>query len=131
MKRLLWVGLVLTAALAATGYRLKCADKDCKYETRVTFGPTKLTTRVTGWCVKCAKFQTVSWINREFAGQPAEKPIEPLGKVWDPESGQTKAVYACPACKGPMLEIGSGKELKHCPKCGGEKVELRAEMAID
>ena len=151
MRRTWIIGLVaaglLGAALvgmvwAATGYELKCLNKDCGYTGKCSLGPSKLMDSIDGYCVACDKWVNIRW-KRE-----GEKPPAPLGKVWVSATGKTLSVYACPTCKGPFLpvtdadmlteskyapkgKLGDGESLMRCPKCGEPSLKMKVEMFLD
>jgi hypothetical protein len=151
MRRTWMIGLVAAglggAALvgvvwAATGYSLKCLNKDCGYTGECMLGPTMSKDSLDGYCSACTKWVRLTW---QHPGGEAPKP---LGKVWSATTGKTLPVYACPTCKGPFLPVtrddmlkgskytpegtlGQGESLMHCPKCGEPSLKMKAAVFKD
>ena len=98
--------------------------KSCGYRAEVEFGGGKQFNQMTGFCVECDDFVYIRW-NRD------EKKPEPLGQVWNPATGESHPVYACPECGKPFLAIPSIHDVKHCPKCDKETLESKLKMIID
>jgi hypothetical protein len=136
---------------AADGIPMKCQakpDKDletgqiakpCGYEAYVNFGGGMFFNQTTGYCRSCKKFVYVSWTREnlpaEMKGTFKVRPRpEPLGEVWDAQTGKVLTIHACPTCKGPFQEIRKPGDLKHCPVCNKPHFaidESKPRMAID
>ncbi|MDP3980427.1 MAG: hypothetical protein Q8Q33_03315 [Chlamydiota bacterium] len=104
------------AAQAGSGYHLDCTH--CNYSTEVFFGQGKLSKRIAnGFCAKCQKFVGIS----ERINEKNDN-AQPIGHVFFPGWTQYKALYACPTCQQPFLEITESdlqtqKESMLCPVC--------------
>ncbi len=126
------------AVLAGDGFGFLCENKDCGFKPTVVFGGGMLFHQATGWCHKCAKFQSVQWTR---PGAPPLDPNakvvpepQPLAEVWNPASGEVQKVYKCPGCGGGFMELRKPGDLTHCPKCSkaGFKVDPNApRLAVD
>jgi hypothetical protein len=119
------IGLIVvctTLVFAGKAYELIC--KSCGYKAEVRFGGGKQFDQLTGFCVQCGDFVYIRW------GRNEKKP-EPLGRVWNPATGESSPVYACPECGRPFLAISSIHDMKHCPKCDKETLESKLKMIID
>ncbi len=132
---------------AGTGLHMRCQAKPhkgpstapCGYDAHVTFGGGMFFDQIMGYCPKCKTFVYLSWtranIPEEMKKTVKAKPRpEPLGEVWNAQTGKMQTIHACPACKGPFLEIKKPGELTHCPACNepGFAVDpSKPVMAID
>jgi len=131
--------LTAAAVYAAQGLSMKCqaepekdpatgkAGEPCGFESRVIFGGMRMSEQATGYCRACKKFVYIRWKR----GTPRP---DPMGEVWDASTGQVLTIYACPQCKGPMLEIKGPNELKYCPVCNKPHFAVdktKPKMAID
>ena len=142
--------LTLAAGVyAARGLSMKCTakpekdpatgktQKACNYEAMVTFGGGMFFNQKTCYCRSCKKFVYLQW-TRQGAPLPGGMKVkpkpEPLGEVWDAATGKVMTVYACPHCKGPVLEIKKREDLKFCPVCNKPHFVVdksKPELAID
>ena len=126
-KRILAVGLAfmlpLAAVLAGSQYDLVCKNKDCNYKGSIGIGGGFQFEQVTGYCLNCKDFVSLSW-NRE------QKKPEPL-KVWNPTTGQAMLLYKCPKCQTPFLPIEKIEDLKRCPKCNKATLEHNLTILYD
>ena len=154
--RRLFTSLVAFLALVATTYagdgvHMKCQakpekdpdtgklSKPCGYESLVTFGGGMFSNQTTGYCRSCKKFVYLNWTRENIPAEMKERikvrpRPEPLGEVWDAQTGKVLTIHACPTCKGPFLEIKKPDELKHCPVCSKPHFavdESKPRMAID
>jgi hypothetical protein len=126
------LGLVLlvgggAVVWAAVQCQVTCTNAACGFTQSVMVGPTEATDVIAGYCVNCAQMVELRWRvpPQEIADSPAPVPPKPLGAVWNEETGQTTAVYACPICSGPFLEISDVRAMTHCPKCGKQTLEVK------
>ena len=125
-----------TLLFGGSGYNARCTDEKCGYEGRINFGGGFTFNQVTGYCAQCKQFVYVSWPNGSqtqtinIGEEPPAKPIppKPLGTIWDPATGKTGTLYACPKCKGPFLAVNEG-EMKCCPKCN--KPTLKMDLLLE
>ena len=129
--------LGVAAVHAGTGLYMKCQvkpetdpatgemSKPCGHEEEVTFGGGMAFQQMTGYCRQCKRFVHLSWTQEGLSpemirtlgiNKVTPRP-NPLGEVWDAQTGKVLAIHACPTCKGPFLEIKGPDELKHCPAC--------------
>jgi len=141
--------LAAAAVYAGQGLSMKCtakpqkdpatgkAGKACNYEATVVFGGGMFSDQMTCYCRHCKKFVYLHW-TRQGAPVPANMKVtpqpKPLGEVWDASTGKVMTVYACPHCKGPVLEIKKREDLTHCPVCNRPHFVVdksKPEMAID
>ncbi len=147
MKKFIVIG-VLAAGLtsganvrAGTGYAMRCgvepaaepasgqAVRGCGYRVRVTFGGGMFFSQITAYCSRCQGFVYLSWtpdrgLPEGMPRREATPPPTPLGQVWDPVTGRTLTLYACPRCDGPSVEIKRLEDLVHCPACGAPGFEV-------
>jgi hypothetical protein len=140
-RRLLFLGLAAAALLLGPAIRagvmgeFTCSNKDCNFKAQLSFGGGFMFEQVTGYCCKCEKFVYLNWPRPAARGRtlPATRPAAPpapLGKIWDPLSGESKTIYKCPTCGGPFLPVNFD-QLKHCPKCGQEHVQFKRTIMFD
>jgi len=143
--------LVAVTVYAGMGLSMKCqakpdkdpatgkAAKPCGYEAQVTFGGGMFFNQITGYCRACKKFVYLSWTRDNLPPQMKDRikvrprPV-PLGEVWNAQTGEILTIHACPACKGPFLEIKKADELKYCPACNKPHFVIdktKPRMAID
>jgi len=126
-KRILAVGLAfmlpLAAVLAGSQYDLVCKNKDCNYKGSIGIGGGFQFEQVTGYCLNCKDFVSLSW-NRE------QKKPQPL-KVWNPATGQVMLLHKCPKCQNPFLPIEKIENLKYCPKCNTATLEHDLTILYD
>ena len=95
--------------------------------------------QITGYCRSCKKFVYLNWTREEIPAEmentfPVRPRPEPLGEIWDAQTGKTLTIHACPTCKGPFQEIKRPDELRHCPVCNKPHFvvdESKPRMAID
>jgi len=143
--------LASAAVYAARGLSMKCqakpgkdpatgkTAKSCGYESSVIFGGGMFFDQIGGYCRACKKFVYLRWTRDRI---PAEMKARikvtprpaPLGVVWDAQTGRALTIHACPACKGPFLEIKKPQDLKHCPACNKPHFAIdksKPELAID
>ncbi len=81
--------------------------------------------QITGYCRRCKEFVYLTWTREDIDPKTIERlgidnvtpAPEPLGEVWDAQTGEVLTIHACPDCQGPFLEIKGPEELKHCPAC--------------
>ena len=129
--------MIMTAiAYAATSRTMKCRKDSCGMTAELTLGPTMMMGRITGYCVPCKNFVTLSWKERDMrTGKTGVEPApKSLGKVWYASTGITLTLYSCPKCKGPFSEIKKHADVTHCPSCNdpGFKIDPNAPvMAIE
>ena len=119
---LIAASLLVVASLvwAGTSGKFTCHNPRCGYQEQVSFGGGFRFHQITGYCVHCQKFVYLSWSRpRGEAGADPGKAPKPIGKIWDPGSGRTLEIYACPTCSGPF-SVTKAEDMKHCPKCGGD-----------
>lgn len=107
-------------------------SKPCGYESYVSFGGGMFYNQTTGYCRACKKFVYLRWTRKNIPAETKkhlkskDRPRpKPLGEVWDSQTGKVMTVHACPACKGPFLEIKRLDDLKRCPVCN------KSHFAID
>lgn len=142
-KRMMFIALVtcllgVAGVHAGSGLYMKCQakpetdaatgemSKPCGYEKEVIFGGGMAFQQMTGYCRRCKEFVYLSWtqggLSPEMIKSLGIKEItprpNPLGEVWDARTGKVLALYACPTCKGPFLEIKGPDDLRCCPACG-------------
>jgi|WetSurMetagenome_2_1015567.scaffolds.fasta_scaffold34831_3 hypothetical protein len=113
--------LCVSAVYAGSTHRLTCNDQQCRFQQDVDFGGGFTFMLITGYCLGCEHFVNISW-------RHSERPIEPLGEVWDEKSGERRPIYPCPKCGKPFLPIARPDQIKHCPKCG--KSTLKDQMML-
>jgi hypothetical protein len=114
-------------------------SKPCGYESYVSFGGGMFYDQLTGYCRSCKKFVYLSWTGANIPAQMKQQikfkaPPKPLGEVWDARTGKFMAIYACPKCNGPFLEIKKIDDLKHCPVCNNSHFAIdnsKPRIAID
>ena len=103
------------AAIAGTGYPMKCTD--CGYSSQVQIGGGRMFEQITGYCPESKKFVYISW-------KRGTKKPEPISKVWDSATGEMIEVYKCPDCAKPIMPLRlksadrNGPGFDSCPKCG-------------
>jgi DNA-directed RNA polymerase subunit RPC12/RpoP len=126
-KRALLIALAamlpLVAVLAGSQYDLVCKNKDCNYKGSIGLGGGFQFEQVTGFCLHCKDFVSLSW-NRE------KKRPQPL-KVWNPTKGQVMLLYKCPECQNPFLPVEKIEDLKYCPKCNKATLEHNLTILYD
>ncbi len=149
MKRLGWqlavVAVCLVAAWAGEGYRVACADAECAGSPQVMFGGGFTFNQITLYCAECRDWRYLRWGNgvrlvpppaptpdKPQADPPAKPPAPtPLGSIWDPETGHTKRLYACPKCGKPALEVAEPEQIQHCPRCNKAGAKATVVLAYD
>ena len=150
MALTLIVCLLTTAAVyAARGLSMKCEAKPakdaatgktakaCNFEATVVFGGMMFSDQMTCYCRSCEKFVHLHWTRKGAPvpdGMKVTSRPKPLGEVWNAAAGEILTVYACPKCKGPVLEIKKREDLKFCPACNKPHFVIdksKPEMAID
>ena len=141
MRKCLMLSLVLLFAIllaavvyAASGYSFLCLNKDCGYKTNVSFGGGFVFDQITGYCVQCSQFVYLRWHRKgapEVADNLPADPPTPVARIWNPSTGETISLYACPKCAKPFLPIEDETRLTHCPRCGKDKIEKDGRLAYD
>lgn len=116
---ILGVSMLSVVALARQYSDVECSSDKCKFKDRIGEGPTMSRDWATGYCSKCEKFVWQNW--DRAGGDP--KPPE-IFKAWDPESGKTRELFACPHCKQLVFTIKEKSEIKFCPKCNSDKITI-------
>jgi len=124
--------LVASSCLAGTVWHYKCESPKCHFEGDLWFGGGFEFDRLTGYCWKCKKFVSFDWKTKglkgslkehqDKSGLPDAAP-EPVGIVWSP--ALATALYRCPNCKQPIIEIrremleelSDKHEKANCPHC--------------
>jgi DNA-directed RNA polymerase subunit RPC12/RpoP len=135
-------------AYAGMGYHLKCDN--CKTEETLLFGEGMVSKTVAnGYCCNCKKYVKLSrgtgkdekglYVNLDGTKMTEEdiKAIEqPIGYAYCPDSQEKRALYPCPVCGKPFVQIkeddfgtieNPAKIL--CPVCG--KKELQGKAGIE
>ena len=111
------VAMVAIVAWAGMGYEMMC--RSCNFRTHATFGGGMMFDQITCWCDSCGKFVYLQWkvrnLDPEMGDEGLQPKPEPMGRIWDPETGRKIEVYACPGCKKPAVPVT--ENVKHCPKC--------------
>ena len=124
---------IVTAAICLAGsmWKLKCENPKCKFTEDVDIGGGGvIACEVTGYCTTCREFVTISWKRPGLTGDfkkmqdddktLSDNPPLRLGTVWNPATGLTAALYPCPKCRKPFMEIDSlatGGDERFCPHC--------------
>jgi hypothetical protein len=119
LAMLLGGGMVLWASQY---HEVKCSNAGCGFRQEIEVGPTMTQDVVAGYCVNCAQFVEIRW---QYEPTVKDAPT-PLGTVWNPETGKTAAIYACPVCKGPFQAIDREqlRDMSYCPQCSKETLEV-------
>ena len=115
----LCVCLVCIVAFARQYSDVECNNEKCEFKGEIGEGPTRTRDWVSGYCSKCDKFVWQNWDRNGVDPKPPE-----MFKVWDPESGKTRELFACPHCKELVFAIKEKSELKFCPKCNSAKIKI-------
>jgi len=129
------VAVSATLCIAGTAWHYKCESPKCGFDGDLEVGGGFDYNQASGYCTTCKKFVSVSWkrervteelkkVQDKSTNLPATAPAK-LGTTWNPATGYTAALYPCPHCRKPFMEIDnislvrgsveSGKVL--CPKC--------------
>ena len=107
--------LSATAAVAGTGYTMKCSS--CGFSSQVNIGGGMGFEQITGFCVDSMKFVYLQW-------KRGEKKPEPAARIWDSTTGKKIDLYKCPDGDGLFMPLlfaqpdAEGPGFDRCPKCG-------------
>ena len=115
---LLWPGVLL----AGQQYLLQCENKGCNYHDHVSFGGSRLTAQITGFCASTGKFVYLSWdregMRRSPSANEAPRPRPtPISHIWWAETGENVPLYQSKDCPYLFVPVESIESLKFCPKC--------------
>ena len=124
--RIAVTALFLAAAVAAwagTAYRVKCETPECRAGWSIALGGGSSFHQATGYCQSCAQFVSIKWSHKSRS--PA------TWRYWDPKSGETVSLYACPTCQGLFLPIREIEDLRHCPKCRKPSLTSQQYLVYD
>ena len=112
-----FVLVALTSATVFAGaiYKIKCNDKNCRFDSQFNFGGGMMFHEAAGYCTTCEAFVSVTW-GREMPNKKGE-PAPFIGEVWDSQSGRRIRLFTCKHCKRPVAEIEKPADIKMCPKC--------------
>jgi DNA-directed RNA polymerase subunit RPC12/RpoP len=140
-------------AYAGMGYHLKCDN--CRAEAELYFG-TGMVSKVVanGYCYNCKKYVCIrhgtakdaNGLYQKYDGskwstmtEEEIKAIEqPIGYVYCPDSEQKRALYPCPICGKPFIQIKEedfgtieNPAKIYCPVCGKKALEGKGGILWD
>ncbi len=128
MNRLAWLPLFVllfaSPAFAGTGYQVTSKQGEETITYMVTFGGGKLFDQHTAYDPASKSFVYLRWRRNQ-------KSPEPVGSIWDHETGRTLELYKFPNVEQPLPIIPSMDAMKVCPQTGDPNFTSKAVLAID
>lgn len=113
--RLLAFSLLSCTLITFAGeiHTFNCTNTKCNFKAVVFCGGGDAVAKVSGYCVYCSKIVTATFPHKERMGLGPHA----VARIWDPATGKTLDVFACPTCKRPFAPV---EKMNYCPKCGGK-----------
>ncbi|MBI5820221.1 MAG: hypothetical protein HZA88_14650 [Verrucomicrobia bacterium] len=113
--RLLAFSLLSCTLVAFAGeiHTFNCTNTNCNFKAVIFCGGGDAVAKVSGYCEHCGKIVTATFPHKERMGLGPHA----VARIWDPATGKTLDVFACPTCKRPFAPV---EKMNYCPKCGGK-----------
>ena len=116
--------LISSSVLAGTGFEVTSQVDGETKSYMVVFGGGRLFEQYTAFDPETKEFVYLKWLR-------AEKPPQPVAKIWDHSTGEVIQLFKFPEAKNPLPVIPSIKAMKVCPMTGSKNFKVVPRLAID